>query len=86
MLTPYRRGLLLVYGCTVFGDTKESVDEVNSPRFFYCLNSKLWTNTNSIIYNKKNNYNEEIYNDIVHCDDFHCGICTDSHCVLSIYR
>lgn len=53
MLTPYRRGLLLVYGCTVFGDTKESVDEVNSPRFFYCLNSKLWTNTNSIIYNKK---------------------------------
>ena len=34
MLTPLRRGLLLVYGATVFGDTLESVDEVISPRFF----------------------------------------------------
>lgn len=32
------RGLLLVYDCMVFGDTSESVDEVISPRFFYCLN------------------------------------------------
>ncbi|WP_191763060.1 hypothetical protein [Phocaeicola intestinalis] len=29
-----RRGLLLVYVATVFGDTSESVDEVISPRFF----------------------------------------------------
>ena len=34
MLTPLRRGLLLVYVAMVFGDTSISVDEVISPRFF----------------------------------------------------
>ena len=35
MLTSvYRRGLLLVYSCMVFGDTSESIDVVISPRFF----------------------------------------------------
>lgn len=27
----------------VFGDTSKSVDEVISPRFFYCSPSELWT-------------------------------------------
>ena len=31
------RGLLLGYGCMVFGDTSESVDEVNCPRFSFCM-------------------------------------------------
>ena len=31
------RGLLLIYGCMVFGDTSESVDEVLVRAFFFCL-------------------------------------------------
>lgn len=34
-----RRGLLLVYGAMVFGDTSNNVDEVNSPRFLFLSNN-----------------------------------------------
>ena len=30
------RGLLLIYGCMVFGDTSESVDEVLVRAFCFC--------------------------------------------------
>lgn len=44
MLTSvYRRGLLLVYSCMVFGDTSESIDEVMSPRFFIVYTPSLRT-------------------------------------------
>jgi hypothetical protein len=37
-----RRGLLLVNGRKVFGDTAGDVDEVISPRFFFCLLASIW--------------------------------------------
>lgn len=46
MLTPLRRGLLLVYGVMVFGDTFRSVDEVISPRFFIVPIPDYWTFAN----------------------------------------
>ena len=37
MLTPNGVGFYSYMVAMVFGDTSESVDEVISPRFFYCL-------------------------------------------------
>jgi hypothetical protein len=41
MLTSVRRGLLLLYGARVFGDTWRSVDEVSSPRFFVSITDSI---------------------------------------------
>ena len=52
------RGLLLVYGCTVFGDTSESMDEVLVHAFFFCLCSRIFrtikTNNLYLNFNSKN--------------------------------
>ena len=37
------RGLLLIYGCMVFGDTSESVDEVLVHVFYLSTHSFFWT-------------------------------------------
>ena len=63
MLTSvYRRGLLLVYSCMVFGDTSESIDEVMSPRFFivYTELSDLLTKTN-ITYKTCTHYEQKTF-------------------------
>jgi len=57
------RGLLLIYDCMVFGDTKESVDEVLVRAPFFCLlssngllNKKLTSIFNLEIYEKNLSY------------------------------
>ena len=52
MLTSVRRGLLLVYGAMVFGDTSVNVDEVTSPRFFYVLIKRITINLKHINHEK----------------------------------
>lgn len=42
MLTPYSVGFYSYMCAMVFGDTSISVDEVISPRSFYCLNLNFW--------------------------------------------
>lgn len=37
------RGLLLIYGCMVFGDTSESVDEVLVHVFYLSILGEFWT-------------------------------------------
>ena len=38
------RGLLLIYGCLVFGDTSESVNEVLVRAFLFVYTFGNWTN------------------------------------------
>ena len=64
----YRRGLLLEYGAKVFGDTSDDVDEVMSPRFLFCLLSKIWTLsrlTTSFIIKEINYETESLYHNLM---------------------